>query len=55
MGKNIHIEIPDEQQYEWLKEVKNERGLTWRGMLVYAADELELDRADATDSDLSGK
>lgn len=38
---NIHIEVPDEEQYERLRNVKNKYGLTWRGMLVLAADDLE--------------
>ncbi len=38
---NIHIEVPDEDQYDHLKEVKDKHGLTWRGMLVCAADNLE--------------
>jgi len=40
MVTNIHIEVPDEQ-YERLKRVKNEHGLTWRGMLIHTADDLE--------------
>ena len=40
MVTNIHIEVPDEQ-YERLKQVKDENGLTWRGMLIHAADDLE--------------
>jgi hypothetical protein len=38
---NIHIEVPDEEQYDRLKDVKNKYGLTWRGMLVHAADDLD--------------
>lgn len=38
---NIHIEVPDEEQYERLRDVKNKYGLTWRGMLVHAADDLD--------------
>ena len=41
MGTNIHIEVPDDEQYKRLKRVKNEHGLTWRGMLIHAADDLE--------------
>ncbi|MGA9402361.1 hypothetical protein [Haladaptatus sp.] len=40
MGKTLHIKVDDEQ-YEWLSGVKDERGLTWRGMLVHAAEDLE--------------
>jgi hypothetical protein len=38
---NIHIEVPDEEQYERLRDVKKKYGLTWRGMLVHAADDLD--------------
>ena len=41
MVTNIHIEVTDEDQYKRLKEIKDEHGLTWRGMLVRAADDLE--------------
>jgi hypothetical protein len=38
---HVNIEVPDDEQYERLKRVKNEYGLTWRGMLIHAADDLE--------------
>jgi hypothetical protein len=41
MGTDIHIEVPDEGQYKRLKHVKSEYGLTWRGMSIHAADDLE--------------
>lgn len=41
VAKYINIEVPDEDQYERLSRVKNEYGLTWRGMLIHAADDLE--------------
>lgn len=40
MGRSLHIEVDDEQ-YEWLSDVKAKRGLTWRGMLIHAAENLE--------------
>lgn len=43
MSKYINIEVPDEEQYERLSRLKDEHGLTWRGMLILAADELEDD------------
>lgn len=43
MSKYINIEVPDEEQYEHLSRLKDEHGLTWRGMLILAADELEDD------------
>jgi hypothetical protein len=44
MATTVHIEIPDDEQYEWLSDVKDENGMKWRGMLVLAAKELERDR-----------
>ena len=41
MSKYINIEVPDESEYERLSRVKHDHGLTWRGMLLRAADELE--------------
>ncbi|EMA54953.1 hypothetical protein [Halococcus salifodinae] len=41
MSKYINIEVPDESEYERLSRVKNDHGLTWRGMLLRAAEELE--------------
>lgn len=41
MSKYINIEVSDEEQYDRLKRVKDEHGLTWRGMLIHAADDLE--------------
>ncbi len=38
---HVNIEIPDDEQYERIKLMKNEYGLTWRGMLIHAADDLE--------------
>ena len=40
MGRSLHIEVTDEQ-YERLNRAKESHGLTWRGMLIRAADELE--------------
>ena len=40
MSKDIRVEVTDEQ-YDRLKRVKDENGLTWRGMLIHAADDLE--------------
>ena len=41
VSKYINIEVPDESEYERLSRVKNNHGLTWRGMLLRAAEELE--------------
>lgn len=43
MGTTVHIDIPNDEQYEHLSDVKEKHGLTWRGMLVLAAKELERD------------
>ena len=43
MGKTVRIDIPDGEQYERLSSTKEAHGLTWRGMLILAADELEDD------------
>ena len=42
---HIHVEVESDDQYEWFRQVKDENGLSWRGMLVHAADDLE-ERAD---------
>lgn len=41
MSNHVNIEVPDDEQYERIKRVKNENGLTWRGMLIHAADDLD--------------
>lgn len=41
MSNHVNIEVPDDGQYERIKRVKNEHGLTWRGMLIHAADDLD--------------
>ena len=40
VAKNIHF-VVDDDEYERLDRVKNEHGLTWRGMVIHAADDLE--------------
>lgn len=40
MVKDIRVEVSDEQ-YEHLNGVKEKHGLTWRGMLILAAKDLE--------------
>lgn len=42
MAKDIRVEVTDEQ-YERLNDVKEAHGLTWRGMLILAANELSGD------------
>ncbi|MFC5969896.1 hypothetical protein ACFPYI_00995 [Halomarina salina] len=41
MSNHVNIEVPSDEQYERLKRVKKEHGLTWRGMLIHAADDLD--------------
>ncbi len=40
MAKNIHF-VVDDEEYERLDRVKSKNGLTWRGMVLHAADDLE--------------
>jgi len=40
MSKDIRVEVTDEQ-YDRLNGVKEAHGLTWRGMLILAAKDLE--------------
>lgn len=40
MAKDIRVEVSDEQ-YEQLNGVKEAHGLTWRGMLILAASQLD--------------
>lgn len=40
MGKHIQLEV-DEQDYEQLKELKDEHGVTWFGMLRNGAIHLD--------------
>lgn len=40
MAKNIHV-IVDDDDHEWLKRLKEEHGLTWKGMLFHAGNDLE--------------
>ena len=41
MATTIRIDVPDDDQYERLSRVKEQHGLTWRGMLLRAAESLE--------------
>lgn len=41
MAKYVNVKFEDEDQYDRVERLKDERGLTWRGMLVHAADDLE--------------
>jgi len=42
VSNHVNIEVPDDEQYERIKRVKTNIGLTWRGMLIHAADDLRL-------------
>lgn len=39
MAKNIHL-VVDDDEHERLKRIKNDHGLTWKGMLLHAAEDL---------------
>lgn len=39
MGKRIQFEV-DQSEYEDLEEIKDKYGMTWKGMVVTAANEL---------------
>lgn len=39
MGKRIQFEVSD-SEYEELKDIKDEYGLTWKGMVVSGANNL---------------
>ena len=41
MVTTVQIEIEDDDQYERLRRIKRHNGLTWKGMLLHAADDLE--------------
>lgn len=40
MVKNVHV-VVDDDVYERLNRIKNQHGLTWEGMLLRAAEELD--------------
>ena len=42
MSKSIRFEVEDEQ-YEWLSELKDERGYTWKGLMLEGAKALDTD------------
>jgi hypothetical protein len=37
---NTRINIPSQEEYEWLDSVRNDLGLTWRGMMLKAEQRL---------------
>jgi hypothetical protein len=44
MTRDVRLEV-SEEQHEWLTELKNERGYTWKGLLLEGAECLDTDRA----------
>jgi len=40
MATTVQIEIEDDDQYERLRAIKRHNGLTWKGMLLHAAETL---------------
>lgn len=43
MSKSIRFEVEDEQ-YEWLRDLKDERGYTWKGLMLEGAKALDTNR-----------
>ena len=43
MPKNVRIQV-SEEQHEWLTELKEKRGYTWKGLLLEGAECLNTDR-----------
>ena len=41
MVTTVQIEIEDDDQYERLRAIKRHNGLTWKGMLLHAAEDLD--------------
>ena len=37
----VRIEFDDDEQYERLKEIKNKRGYTWKGLMLEGAEALD--------------
>ncbi|WP_312854314.1 hypothetical protein [Natronococcus sp. JC468] len=44
MSKSIRFEVDDEQ-YERLKEIKDKRGYTWKGLMLEGAEALDTGEA----------
>ena len=42
---NINFEV-DNDQYEQLKETKKRHGMTWKGMMLYAKEQLDSNRGE---------
>lgn len=40
MSKSVRFEVEDEQ-YEWLSELKDSRGYTWKGLMLEGAKRLD--------------
>lgn len=40
MSKSIRFEVEDEQ-YEWLRDLKDHRGYTWKGLVLEGAKALD--------------
>lgn len=44
MTKEIRMEL-DDDQYEWVRELKDRRGFTWKGMMLEGAKRLDSDES----------
>jgi hypothetical protein len=42
MSKDVRLQV-SEEQHEWLTELKDERGYTWKGLLLEGARCLDTD------------
>lgn len=45
MGKEVRFTV-SEEQHEWLTELKDERGYTWKGLMLEGAKELDSSTGD---------
>jgi hypothetical protein len=48
MSKDVRLQV-SEEQHEWLTELKDERGFTWKGLLLEGAKCLDSGRQPTED------
>jgi hypothetical protein len=44
VSKSVRFEVDDEQ-YEWLTQLKDDRGYTWKGLMLEGAKALDTEEA----------
>ncbi len=49
MGKDVRLTVSDEQ-HEWLSNLKDERGYTWKGLLLEGAKCLDSSQPPSEES-----